>query len=138
VGQPEKKGRGPGRPFVKDDPRIRQNLEAAAQPLSEESEGMLAAMRHVVTKPPSRDTTYEQKEYRKWLNLDRKGFMTKKADLEKVALAGQGKGGAAPGDGQLATTPVEQDEASLRVEELIDRLLEKANAAAKGTSRSGN
>jgi hypothetical protein len=47
---------------------------------------MLVAMQHVTTKPEGKDTTYEQREYRKWIKADRRGFMTKKADLERAAL----------------------------------------------------
>src|SRR5262249_36226336 len=128
-----------GKPFTGNgDPRSRQNLEKAGarkEPLSEESEGMLPAMQHVVQRPASADRTYEQREYRKWLKKDRKGFMTKLADLEKVALGAgcrrgrQGEATAPPADQQ------EVDEGSRRAEELCERLLaelaEEARAEAQ-------
>src|SRR5947209_37728 len=82
-----------------ESPNSQANLRRGSESgkpavLSEDSQGMLEAMRHVVTTPPSRDTTYEQREYRRWLKQDRKGFMTKKADLERAALGARepGKG----------------------------------------------
>lgn len=43
---------------------------------------MLVVMRHVSTRPKSADRTYQQREYRKWLEDDRRTFMGKLADLE--------------------------------------------------------
>jgi hypothetical protein len=95
---------------------------------------MLPAMRHVVTTPASADRTYEQREYRKWLKQDRKGFMTKKADLEKAALAAQADKGRSP-QPQPTAVAEEPDEGSERVEALINRILDEADAHAKVASR---
>jgi hypothetical protein len=54
--------------------------------LSEESEGLLEAMRHVLRKNSKTDLTYEKAECRKWLRTDRRGFMTKLADLEREEM----------------------------------------------------
>src|SRR6516165_7983033 len=64
---------------------------ARLRQLSTESEGMLEAMRHVVTHPASEDRTYEQHEYRAWLRQDRKGFMHAKARLEMAASRKAGR-----------------------------------------------
>jgi hypothetical protein len=57
--------------------------ESPAEP--QKSQTMLELMEHVLSNPASADTTYQQKEYRKWLKEDRPGFMRKRAELEKVA-----------------------------------------------------
>jgi hypothetical protein len=110
-----------GRPFTgKDDPRRWQNWEAAraaAGPVPEESPGaedvsLYATMRAVFNQPPSADRGQPQRECRAWLKADRKGFLSKLADLEKAALA-KGQSATAPGDG------AERDLGSERVLELL-------------------
>jgi hypothetical protein len=53
-------------------------------------------MRHVRRFPASRDRTEGQRDARRWKQQDFKGFMTRLADLEKAALAGQAKAPGAP------------------------------------------
>jgi hypothetical protein len=122
---PAKKRRGPGRPFQKNDPRIRQNWERAMQQeLTSESEGMLAAMVHVVTKPAWEDRTHEQRNYRDWLKRDIKGFMAKKADLEKAEVAARQSDSS---DGPVEPKAV--DEGTRRVMELLAPEWEKVERA---------
>lgn len=52
---------------------------------------LLAAMRHVVTKIEGRDKTQLHSECRAWLHEDRKGFLSKFADLERSLAASQVK-----------------------------------------------
>jgi hypothetical protein len=134
-----------GRPFTgKDDPRLRQNLEAAraaAGPAQEEAPGgedvsLYEAMRHVFTQPKEADRTQPQRECRAWLKADRKNFMAKLADLEKAALA-KGQSVAAPG-GAVAG----KDEGSERVGALLDEQIaaheaEQAEEDAKLAARPG-
>ena len=113
-------GRQNGR-FVKGHPGGpgRGKIGDACIPLSEESQGMLAAMQHVVTRPASRDTTYEQREYRKWLKEDRKGFMNRKAELEKAVIMAEKR--------QAPQSPEDEpDEGTERVTALIEQILEEA------------
>lgn len=89
--KPKKKGT-----FQKGNPgygfrRMKAKAEEAAPsggenspPASEGVPALLVAMRHVFTQPRAADTTPQQKECRKWLKNDLKGFMSKMAQLEKV------------------------------------------------------
>jgi hypothetical protein len=79
--------------------------------LSVASQGMLEVMQHVASLPASRDTTYQHREYRKWLKADRKGFMNKLADLEKAALPAKRP--------EPDTTDEEVDEGTARVLEIL-------------------
>jgi len=45
---------------------------------------LLKSMRHVLRRPASQDKSQEQRELRKWIRTDRKGFMAKMVDLEKA------------------------------------------------------
>jgi hypothetical protein len=57
---------------------------------SQESEGTLAAMRHVISTPPASDTTYQRRELRKWLEKNRNGFMRLLLKLEEAELTRRG------------------------------------------------
>jgi hypothetical protein len=92
--------------------------------LSEECEGMLAVMEHVLSKPPSGDTTYQQKQYRKWLRDSRATFMARRAELEKAALATKEPAKRSFG----APTIVQRDEGAERVGGLIEVLLSGIHA----------
>jgi rubrerythrin len=81
--------------------------------LSTESHGELEVMRHVSSTPPSADTTYQQKHFRRWLHKDVVGFMEMRARLELQAAR---KAREAP-KGKVKKhwddmTPGEQQEAS--------------------------
>jgi hypothetical protein len=108
------KKRPRGRPFTKNDSRLRQNLEAARRTGSTMSTGMimgiveeeaaqgavpagdgvpqqLADMRHVYERPAREDRTPGQKTCRKWLKDDLPGFMARKTGLEAKLLASGGR-----------------------------------------------
>jgi hypothetical protein len=57
------------------------------EPLSQESEGLLAAMRHVIATPPASDRTHEQKAMRDWLEEDPAAFRRHLARLEVAERA---------------------------------------------------
>jgi hypothetical protein len=64
----------------------RAGIEGPALPgESQKPQTMLEVMEHVLSNPASADTSYQQKEYRKWLKEDRPGFMRKRAELERPA-----------------------------------------------------
>jgi hypothetical protein len=131
-----------GKPFAgKDDPRLRQNLEAAraaAGPAQEEAPGsedvsLYEAMRHVFTRPKEADLLAPQRECRAWLKADRKGFMAKLADLEKALAKGQGAATAPEGT---------VDEGAERVRALLDEQIagheaEQAEEDAEYAARPG-
>jgi hypothetical protein len=114
--------------FVKGDPRIRplkekaeRELEQSLVALEAEPEAMLAVMRHVSTRPPAADTTYQQKEFRKWLREHRAVFMAKLADLEAKF--------AAPEAREAAEAVDRGAERSLA---LVEQLLEEVEATVRG------
>jgi hypothetical protein len=124
-------GQGEARPrnrgwFTKRDPRIRPLQEkaresqpseaarAAAGPVQVEAVGsedvsLYTTMRQVFNQPKERDRGQPQRECRAWLKSDRKGFMSKLADLEKALTKGQG----------AATAPDRRDEGTERVLALL-------------------
>jgi hypothetical protein len=110
--------------------------------LAEESDGMLAAMRHVVRRPATADQTYEQAEYRSWLKQDRKGFLAKLADLERAEISKSPASTptqpvAWSGPGKCPTCATEhfgRDEGSERVQRIIHQILQKAKAASEGSA----
>jgi hypothetical protein len=77
VRPPQLEGKRTGRP-----------KKVTEEPLSQESEGLLAAMRHVLATP--KDRTYEQKAVRAWLDKDQKGFLRHLAKLEAAELTRRG------------------------------------------------
>src|SRR5690349_4064208 len=94
-GQPARRGRGPGRPFTKNDPRLRQNREPGA-PVEGSDASLYEDMRHARTRPRSEDRTEGQRDCRRWKQNDSKGFLARYAYLEKAALAAGGR--PRPGD----------------------------------------
>lgn len=122
-------GSEPGGRFVKNDPRIRQNLEAARkeepkEEPPEEERGIpdqLRDMRHVINHAPYLDKRHGQKACRAWFKADMKGFMAQKSRLEAEFLASKGKGlESREEQGQ----PKGENEE--RLQELIKSLLEQA------------
>src|SRR5215510_5006687 len=99
--KPAKRGRGFGRPFTKNDPRIpavrkRMMAEtgeapepeaAAVEPADDAVPQQLLDMRHAYGRPASEDRTPGQRACRRWLKTDIKGFMTTKSQLEAKLLA---------------------------------------------------
>jgi hypothetical protein len=100
--KPAKMGRGPGKPFTKNDPRIpavRKRMEENGElpprsgvppepaPVDEGVPPQLADMRWVYERPASQDKTQGHKTCRKWLNADPKGFMGHKSNLEARVVA---------------------------------------------------
>lgn len=61
--------------------------------------GVYEVMEWVLTRPAKEDETYQQKEYRRWLRADPKGFMAKRLDMEKLRLGGGVVGVGGMGDG---------------------------------------
>ncbi|MBY0525063.1 MAG: hypothetical protein K2R98_16785 [Gemmataceae bacterium] len=120
-GQPKKPR---GRPFTgADDPRLRQNLETAP-PLepSEDDQDMLAAMRWVQSHAKSQDRTELQKDCRQWKSKDLKGFMAKRADLERAEMAARGQNSTMA---QSSAPVVDEPDAT---DDLIQRLLDECHA----------
>src|SRR5262249_18098517 len=74
VRPPQLEGKRTGRP-----------KKAKAAPLAEEAEPLAQAMRHVLATPA--DRTHEQREVRRWLERDRRGFLRHLAKLEAAELA---------------------------------------------------
>lgn len=92
--EPKKKPRG--KPFTgRADPRNgnqrREEGEAAPEPVTQDEQGLLAAMVWVQNNPRALDRTELQKDCRKWKAKDLKGFMAKRADLERAALLAKGE-----------------------------------------------
>jgi hypothetical protein len=130
--RPAGKAKPRGRPFTgKDDSRLRQNIEAAraAEPEQGEAAGqedvsLYEATKHVFSRPKEADRTQPQRECRAWLKDDRKGFLSRLAELEKAALAKPGKEGDERGpDGLLPDRATEEV-----INPLIDSLLGEASA----------
>jgi hypothetical protein len=120
-----------GRPFTgANDPRnghLVQAARAAAaaqeEPAGQKDVSLYETMRHVFNKPKEADRTQPQRECRAWLKDDRKGFLSKMADLEKAALArAEPQGKSFPGNDLPA-----EDPGTDRALELIERLLNEAN-----------
>ncbi len=84
----------------------------------------LEDMVFVLSRPAARGESYHQKELRKWLSDDRKGFMQAKTRLEEAAAkAPRGKNSSA-----LEQDPVE-DVGERVCLELLDRFLEGGDEA---------
>jgi hypothetical protein len=82
--------------------------------------GLLMAMRHVVTWPSVKDRVQLHRVCRLWLENDRKGFLSKLADMEKALLAFQQKRApTGPGDGGSSPAPSERELFEDRIDELI-------------------
>src|SRR5262245_6575412 len=76
--------------FQKGNPGFRLRRRAQErEEADQEVPPLLKAMRWVTTREESKDRTQLQREARRWLAEDRKGFMMKMADLEKALLASQ-------------------------------------------------
>ncbi len=113
------KRRLPGRPLTGPaDPRSRSNPEACSipEPVPVEGEGLLAAMRHVLTNDKAHDRTPEQKLARMLLNDEGK-FFDRFASLEKAELAARSAAAAKADE----TEP--EDEGEERCLRLIDDFL---------------
>jgi hypothetical protein len=74
VRPPQLEGKRTGRP-----------KKVRAAPLAQEAEPLAQAMRHVLATPA--DRTHEQREVRRWLERDRRGFLRHLAKLEAAELA---------------------------------------------------
>jgi hypothetical protein len=118
--------------FQKGNPGYGLRRTAAKKDQASLVPALLRAMRTVTTRPESKDRSQLEKECREWLRSDRKGFLTKLADLEKAALAARSKTAPEP---QPLKKEVMLDKGGQRVEELIMRLLEQAGESAKVGSR---
>lgn len=82
---------------------------------------LLKAMREVMLRSESKDRTQLQKECRLWLKENRTQFLGKLADMERAHLMALAKG--KPAEKADDQPRPERDEASERVEDLIDSLL---------------
>lgn len=85
--KPDGRGRSPGSRQTQFGNVERQERRAADGDVASVTGpigfDLLSSMRHVFRRPASQDKSQEQRECRKWLRSDRKGFMTKLADLSK-------------------------------------------------------
>ncbi len=79
--------------------------------------GQLTDMRHVYERPPALDRTQGQRECRKWIKQDRRGFMQAKTRLEEAAAK-------APRKGLNAEQDPGEDVGERVCLELLDRFLE--------------
>src|SRR5262249_5307744 len=134
--KPAKRGRGPGRPFVKNDPRIpavRARMMGTQEPAPEPEGGVaaptddgvpqqLAGGRWVYERPAKDDRTQGHKNCRRWMKADIKGFMAQKSQLEAKLLA-RPPGRPPCGSREAGQPPEAVDEGLQRVEELSERLL---------------
>jgi hypothetical protein len=125
---PGKKPRG--KPFTgRDDPRNGHLVQAARaaqeEPVEPEDVSLYEAMRHVFSQPKEADRTQPQRECRAWLKDDRKGFLSKMADLEKAALARPPSRKDEPGGEE---SPPAEDAGTARALALCDQQLAQAGA----------
>jgi polyhydroxyalkanoate synthesis regulator phasin len=139
--KPAKKGRGPGRPFVKNDPRIpavRDRMMGTSESPPEPDgvgektadEGVpqqLADMRWVYARPAQDDRTQGHKTCRRWMKADIKGFMAAKSQLEAKLLARRPPS-KDDESGDREEPPAVVDKGSERARELLDRLLDDFHA----------
>jgi hypothetical protein len=126
-----------GRPFTgPDDPRNRQNIEAAWAAAGDVSGLALVGpvepgtqlyrdMLHVYSRPKGQDRTQGHRDCRRWKDRDLKGFMAKLADLEKAQIGA--KPAAPPGEPEGPGTA--EDPGTDRALALIDRLLSEGEAS---------
>jgi len=101
---------------------------------------LLRAMRFVMTYGEGKDRTQYQRECREWLKSDRKGFLTKLADLEKAILVGQGKASGSQAvpepEKPVAVVPDESEERLIELYESLRRGF-KSGDALPGGSEAG-
>jgi hypothetical protein len=97
------------------------------EPLTDDEETMLAAMQWVSKRPEAEDRTFQQREMRKWLRQDRKGFMGHRASLEGKALSAKSTTTpvATPGSASSGSA----DPARERVGEMLKKEFEVAKFA---------
>jgi hypothetical protein len=113
--------------FQKGNPGYGLRRTAAKKDQANPVPALLRAMRAVTTRPASKDRTQLQRECREWLRSDRKGFLTKLADLEKAGLAGRARAIAAP----RIPEPEAVDEGHARCEALIEQVLAQCKREPK-------
>jgi hypothetical protein len=127
---------GSGGRFQKGNPGYGLRRAAREREEAEErGEGgppVLKAMRWVTTQPPEKDRTQLQKECREWLRSDRKGFLTKLADLEKAFVVETRRGGQA---GDQADGEKVLSEGTARVMELEAERWERVKNALEDNER---
>ena len=116
--QPQRGGTVP-EPEPEAEPAAVGAAAASADAGLSPGEALLADMHHVWTRSKQNDRTPGQKECRAWLKEDRKGFLTKYADLSaKVAVAAAAAAGTDPCTG----------EGGLDLEALCTELIDEALA----------
>jgi hypothetical protein len=101
--------------------------------LSTESEGLLAAMRWVVTHGPEQDRSWEQRHTRAWLAAAPAAFYQRLAAVEEQAKAESGEHNCSPvwdGKGPCPTCGHQESPPGV-TEELIEDLLRRAAAAGR-------
>lgn len=118
-----------GRPFAKGQSG---NPGGKNRKGGQKPSGLLRDMRFVygTAETQAGDKTQGRRECRAWLKEDRKGFLSKMADLEKAAAGG--RGAAKEAGEKTANAP---DEGTERVMELIDRLLAEWKQTAEDVNR---
>ena len=110
MSEPKKNNRG-------TNPRSLENLKqgGVGQPkLSDRRVGTLRAMRMVQSQPPSKDDTYQLRNFRSYLNDHPDKFYAKLFELEKRWLDRKERG---------KPVEAEADEPTVRIRELIERCL---------------
>lgn len=121
---PQSKRRGPGKPFQKGDPRIKQNLDKAkaeAPPPPEVADGLTDAgrFRAVWEQSPDKDQNDAQRRLRRMLNEDAMAYFKLLHSLEKAEGGKPDENGLPP------------DENEDRVRKLMKELLDAADRGAK-------
>lgn len=96
----------------------------------------LKAMRHVVSRPETRDRTFEQKECRRWLKDDPKGFRAAKTALERAERLTSMPSNS-PTVPSLATESAPKtDDGTARVMELLAEEWEQVNGLLAAVRKS--
>jgi hypothetical protein len=118
-----------GKPFTgADDPRRHRNTVAAGpvEPAGPQGDDLLAAMVYVSRTPKKSGESQLVRDCRAWKAKDLKGFMTRRAELERAVAASTVPGGDS-----------EKDQGAELVQETIRRLLEKAGEGLQETPVAG-
>jgi hypothetical protein len=137
--QSPKKRRARGRPFVKNDARIKQNIEAARNgpielpPPVFSDATLYEDMKHVRQVDSRYDRTESQRDARRWKKENLREFLKTFADLEKAHLLEQAEAQRAT----VSRDTVEVDVGSEKVLALIESMIGKARKAAGVDDDSG-
>lgn len=140
-GKGNKAAKGGGQAREAAGPEQERGLDSAADvPVLQSGSQLYDDMRHVYDNQASTCATEGQKKCWTWYKKDRKGFMTKLAELEKAVLAKAQPASQDPGPEE----PAVADEGTERVMDLIMQqlgeewgLIERFEAAEKALGKEG-